>query len=237
MRCVSRCVAKTRLSGQCFHLPLTHPTPRASPAAGGPSPPAVCAAGARWSASALACQSLAPAACLPAAAFTLGAPPATSVSSANLAFAAAPWAARANGSLGAAWWPAASPGLRCTHLAATARCTGDWSAGALACSQSCPAGAFGAPPSCAPCAPGHYCPPGTLSWAGLNCGRGNFCPQGSAAPQPCPVEVPPGGSWGALVVQGPAFLAETAACKWHCFWNFSAGAGGKMSDCRDGGGN
>ena len=95
----------------------------------------------------------------------------------------------------------------------------------------CGAGTFGAAPACAPCAEGHYCPPGTLSWARLSCGRGNFCPEGASAPTPCPIQVPPPGSWGALQVQGPAFLVETARCANHCFWNFSSGDYGALSKC------
>ncbi len=43
----------------------------------------------------------------------------------------------------------------------------------------------------------------------LQCGRGNYCPDGSAAPTPCPFQMPPSGGWGALQVQGPAFLHGT----------------------------
>ena len=84
--------------------------------------------------------------------------------------------------------------------------------------------------SCQQCPGGHFCPPGTSSWASLNCGRGNYCPDGSGAPTPCPYQVPPTGGWGALQVQGPAFLAETARCLNHCFWNFSSGDG-MLSKC------
>ena len=45
----------------------------------------------------------------------------------------------------------------------------------------------------------------------------------SGAPTPCPFQVPPSGVWGALQVQGPAFLVETARCLNHCFWNFTSG--------------
>ena len=95
----------------------------------------------------------------------------------------------------------------------------------------CPGGTFTASfgsSSCPTCPGGHYCPPGTASWARLNCGRGSFCPAGSAAPIPCPPQVPPsGGSWASAPqqVQGPAFLLETASCRSHCFWNFSSGDG------------
>ena len=72
---------------------------------------------------------------------------------------------------------------------------------------------------------GHYCPAGTSSWARLNCGRGNYCPDGSGAPTPCPLQVPPTGGWGAMQDQGPAFLEETARCLNQCFWNFTPGDG------------
>ena len=78
---------------------------------------------------------------------------------------------------------------------------------------------------CQQCPGGHYCPTGTSSWARLNCGRGSYCPDGSATPRPCPFQVPPSGGWGALQVQGPAFLVETAQCLNHCFWNFTSGDG------------
>ena len=100
----------------------------------------------------------------------------------------------------------------------------------------CPAGTFSASAAstaCAACPGGHACPPGTASWARLNCGRGHYCPDGASAPTPCPVQAPPaGGGWGALRVQGPAFLVETARCLSHCFWNSSAGGGGgALSAC------
>ena len=84
--------------------------------------------------------------------------------------------------------------------------------------------------SCQQCPGGHYCPAGTSSWARLNCGRGSYCPDGSGAPTPCPFQVPPTGGWGALQVQGPAFLVETAHCLNHCFWNFTSGDG-MLSKC------
>jgi hypothetical protein len=84
--------------------------------------------------------------------------------------------------------------------------------------------------TCQQCPGGHYCPAGTSSWARLNCGRGNYCPDGSGAPTPCPYQVPPSGGWGALQVQGPAFLVETAHCLNHCFWNFTSGDG-MLSKC------
>ena len=84
--------------------------------------------------------------------------------------------------------------------------------------------------TCQRCPGGHYCPAGTSSWARLNCGRGNYCPDGSGAPTPCPYQVPPSGGWGALQVQGPAFLVETAHCLNHCFWNFTSGDG-MLSKC------
>jgi hypothetical protein len=117
----------------------------------------------------------------------------------------------------------------------------------------CPAGTFSAVngaasnSTCTPCAPGtfapatgstscqqcpggHFCPAGATSWARLNCGRGNYCPDGSGTPTPCPYQVPPIGGWGALKVQGPAFLVETARCLNHCFWNFTSGDG-VLSKC------
>ena len=97
----------------------------------------------------------------------------------------------------------------------------------------CPASTFTSSTgstSCKQCPGGHFCPIGTSSWARLNCGRGNYCPDGSGAPTPCPYQVPPAGGWGALQVQGPAFLAETAHCLNHCFWNFTSGDG-MLSKC------
>ena len=97
----------------------------------------------------------------------------------------------------------------------------------------CPSGTFtstAGSTSCQQCPGGHYCPAGTASWASLNCGRGNYCPDGSDAPKPCPYQVPPSGGWGALQVQGPAFLVETASCLNHCFWNFTSGDG-MLSKC------
>jgi hypothetical protein len=76
--------------------------------------------------------------------------------------------------------------------------------------------------SCQLCPGGHYCPAGTSSWAHLNCGRGNYCPDGSAAPILCPYQVPPSGGWGAVQVQGPAFMVETATCLKQCFWNVTS---------------
>ena len=105
-------------------------------------------------------------------------------------------------------------------------------AGASSCTP-CPAGTFTFSTGsslCQPCPGGHYCPPGTSSWASLNCGKGNYCPDGSGAPTPCPHQVPPSGGWGALQVQGPAFLVETARCLNHCFWNFTSGDG-MLSKC------
>ena len=104
-------------------------------------------------------------------------------------------------------------------------------AGASSCTL-CPAGTYAATgsKSCQQCPGGHYCPAGTSSWARLNCGRGNYCPDGSGAPKPCPFQVPPTGGWGALQVQGPAFLVETALCLNHCFWNFTSGDG-MLSKC------
>ncbi len=97
----------------------------------------------------------------------------------------------------------------------------------------CPAGTFSSSydsSSCQQCPDGHFCPSGTSLWARLNCGRGNYCPGGSGTPTLCPYQEPPPGGWGALQVQGPAFLVETAYCLNHCFWNFTAGDG-KLSKC------
>ena len=105
-------------------------------------------------------------------------------------------------------------------------------AGAASCTL-CPAGTFTSSTGstlCQPCPGGHCCPAGTSSWAHLNCGRGNYCPDCSGAPTPCPYQVPPTGGWGALQVQGPAFLVETARCLNHCFWNFTSGDG-MLSKC------
>ena len=88
--------------------------------------------------------------------------------------------------------------------------------------------------SCEACPAGHACPPGTSSWARLNCGRGNYCPDGSAEPIPCPIQIVPVpyASWAShpLTAQGPAFLVETSACLNHCFWNFTSGDG-MLSKC------
>lgn len=94
----------------------------------------------------------------------------------------------------------------------------------------CLSGTFSKAFACQRCPGGHYCPAGTSSWARLNCGRGNYCPDGSSAPTPCPYQVPPSGGWGALQVQGPAFLVETAHCLNHCFWNLTSGDG-MLSKC------
>jgi sugar lactone lactonase YvrE len=97
----------------------------------------------------------------------------------------------------------------------------------------CPAGTYTlatGSSSCKQCPGGHYCPAGASSWARLNCGLGNYCPDGSGAPTPCPYQVPPPGGWGALQVQGPAFLVETAHCLNRCFWNFTSGDG-MLSKC------
>ena len=111
--------------------------------------------------------------------------------------------------------------------------TGSFSAAGASNCTLCPAGTFTSTTgslSCQQCPGGHYCPTGTSSWARLNCGRGNYCPDGSGAPIPCPHQVPPTGGWGALQVQGPAFLVETARCLNHCFWNFTSGDG-MLSKC------
>ena len=96
----------------------------------------------------------------------------------------------------------------------------------------CPGGMFATPPgstSCDACPAGHACPPGTSSWARLNCGRGNFCPKGSTTPTPCPIQMAPVpyASWAShpLSAQGPAFLVETSSCLNHCFWNLTSGNG------------
>ncbi len=96
----------------------------------------------------------------------------------------------------------------------------------------CAVGTFAKPfgsTSCEACPAGHYCPAGTSSWARLTCGRGNYCPDGSAAPIPCPIQVPPPPltSWAEHTsgVQGPAFLVEASSCLNHCFWNFTSGDG------------
>ena len=105
-------------------------------------------------------------------------------------------------------------------------------AGASNCTL-CPAGTFAAAAgsaSCQRCPGGHYCPAGSSSWALPNCGSGSYCLEGSAAPVPCPVQVPPPGGWGPLQAQGPAFLVETAQCLNHCFWNFTSGDG-LLSKC------
>jgi hypothetical protein len=106
------------------------------------------------------------------------------------------------------------------------------SAGALNCTI-CSSGTFASlprSPSCQQCPSGHFCPVNTSSWSRLNCGRGHYCGSGSAAPKPCPYQVPPPGGWGQLKVQGPAFLVETAGCLNHCFWNFTSGDG-VLSKC------
>ena len=111
---------------------------------------------------------------------------------------------------------------------------------APSCSR-CAGGTFAEPygsTACDSCPAGHACPPGTSSWARLNCGRGSFCPEGSAEPIPCPIQMAPVpyASWAAhpMKAQGPAFLVETASCRNHCFWNFTSGAGvlSKCCKCR-----
>ena len=98
----------------------------------------------------------------------------------------------------------------------------------------CPAGTYSTSydsATCSQCPGGHFCPAGTSYWARLNCGRGNFCPVGSSAPTPCPFQLPPTGGWGALQVQGLAFLVETASCLNHCFWNSTQSVDGMLSKC------
>jgi hypothetical protein len=115
---------------------------------------------------------------------------------------------------------------------------GSFSSASMATSCSpCAAGTFAKPygaTSCEVCPGGHACPPGTSSWARLNCGRGNYCPEGSAEPIPCPIQIVPVpyASWAShpLTAQGPAFLVETSACLNHCFWNFTSGDG-MLSKC------
>ena len=106
-------------------------------------------------------------------------------------------------------------------------------AGAANCTLCAPGSHAPAPgtTACEPCPGGHYCPLGTGSTAHLACGTGNYCPDGSAAPRPCPLQLPPAGGWGAQLAQGPAFVVETAHCLNHCFFNFSAGADGLLSKC------
>jgi hypothetical protein len=101
----------------------------------------------------------------------------------------------------------------------------------------CPSGTFSnqaGATSCAPCPAGKACAAGTSSWALRNCGRGSYCPEGSSAPTPCPIQLPPPpyASWAQHPsgVQGPAFLVDTAACANHCFWNFTSGDG-QLSVC------
>jgi hypothetical protein len=98
---------------------------------------------------------------------------------------------------------------------------------AEACSL-CPGGKFAksyGSTTCDVCPAGHACPPGTSSWARLNCGRGRYCPEGSTVPLLCPTQIVPApyASWAShpLASQGPAFLMETASCLNHCFWNFT----------------
>ena len=120
-----------------------------------------------------------------------------------------------------------------SSISATLCSIGAFSAAGAATCTLCPAGTFTTSTgssSCQQCPGGHYCPAGTSSWARLKCGRGNYCPDGSGAPTPCPYQVPPSGGWGALQVQGPAFLVETARCLNHCFWNFTSGDG-MLSKC------
>ena len=140
---------------------------------------------------------------------------------------------------GAASCPACPPGTygpaaglaQCTACAAGSHSPSVGSSSASVCA-TCAAGTFSAAgaASCSQCPGGHYCPAGASSWARLNCGRGNYCPRGSGAPTPCPHQVPPSGGWGALQVQGPALLVETASCLNHCFWNFTSGDG-MLSKC------
>ena len=111
--------------------------------------------------------------------------------------------------------------------------TGSYSSSGASTCTLCPAGTYSSAAGsvlCQLCPGGHYCPTGTSLWARLNCGRGNYCPDGSSAPTPCPYQVPPTGGWGALKVQGLAFLVDTAHCLNHCFWNFTSGDG-MLSKC------
>ena len=125
-----------------------------------------------------------------------------------------------------------------TSAAACLPCAaGAWCAAGAAIGTPCPAGTFNARTgaatvaACLPCPGGHYCPLGTGSTALLACGVGNFCPDASSAPRPCPLQLPPTGGWGAQLVQGPAFVVETAHCLNHCYWNYTAGTDGLLSKC------
>lgn len=116
-------------------------------------------------------------------------------------------------------------------ISVSTRATLSRSVSASAAAPPCPAGTFMSTTGiCQQCPGGHYCPAGTSSWAQLNCGRGNYCPGSSSAPKPCPYLVPPTGGWGALQVQGPAFLVETSQCLNSCFWNITSGDG-MLSKC------
>ena len=83
--------------------------------------------------------------------------------------------------------------------------------------------------------PPHYCPIGTSTRMVPNCGFGNYCPEGSPAPIACPITIPPGGgSWADhdAESQGPAFIADTAACYELCFW-VENGDGMRYGGCPD----
>ena len=82
---------------------------------------------------------------------------------------------------------------------------------------------------------GPYCPIGTSTRMAPNCGFGNYCPEGSPAPIACPITIPPGGgSWANhdAESQGPAFIADTAACYELCFW-VENGDGTRSGGCPD----
>ena len=111
------------------------------------------------------------------------------------------------------------------------------SAGASACSP-CPAGSYAwqtGTVKCESCPEGHFCPIGSSMRLVPNCGFGNYCPEGSAAPIACPITIPPGGgSWADHdeESQGPAFIADTAACYELCFW-VENGDGSRYGGCPD----
>lgn len=123
--------------------------------------------------------------------------------------------------------PAASLAPRAT-LARGAPATPPPGGNSSAACLFCAAGAFtkkAGAISCETCPGGHCCPLGKAS-APLNCGRGNYCTDGSPAPLPCPLQVPPRRRVGHAAGAG----ARVPHCRNHCFWNFSSGDG-KLSAC------